>query len=183
MMLVTLIFLPPPPPPPPPPPIALVILALAPARPAFNADPMGDLPSADAFAPASAATWPGVPLPSSLAVTSDLEQAVGLADVLVMAVPSHGFREVLTEAAAHVRSWVPVVSLAKGLEPGSLRRMSEVVAEVLPGHPVAVLTGPNLAHEILAGQQENKTFKRALIQIRQDVESGSNLADSIRAAK
>ena len=69
-----------------------------------------------------------------------------------MAVPSHGFRDVLTEAAAYVRSWVPVVSLAKGLEPGTLRRMSQVVAEVLAGHPVAVLTGPNLAHEILAGQ-------------------------------
>ena len=95
---------------------------------------------------------PGVVLPPGLPVTADLEQAVALSDVVVMAVPSHGFRDVLTEAAAYVRSWVPVVSLAKGLEPGSLRRMSQVVAEVLPGHPVAVLTGPNLAHEILAGQ-------------------------------
>jgi glycerol-3-phosphate dehydrogenase (NAD(P)+) len=95
---------------------------------------------------------PGFELPATLPVTADLEQAVALADVLVMAVPSHGFRAVLTDAAAYVRSWVPVVSLAKGLEPGTLRRMSEVVADVLPGHPVAVLTGPNLAHEILAGQ-------------------------------
>jgi glycerol-3-phosphate dehydrogenase (NAD(P)+) len=69
-----------------------------------------------------------------------------------MAVPSHGFRDVLSEAARHVRPWVPVVSLSKGLERSSLKRMSEVVADELPGHPVAVLTGPNLAKEIMAGQ-------------------------------
>jgi glycerol-3-phosphate dehydrogenase (NAD(P)+) len=45
-----------------------------------------------------------------------------------------------------------VVSLAKGLEPTTSKRMSEVVNDELPGHPVAVLTGPNLAHEILDGQ-------------------------------
>jgi glycerol-3-phosphate dehydrogenase (NAD(P)+) len=82
----------------------------------------------------------------------DIEEVVSRSDVVVMAVPSHGYRAVLEQAAPHVRAWVPVVSLAKGLEPGSLKRMSEVVNEVLPGHPVAVLTGPNLAREIMAGQ-------------------------------
>jgi len=47
---------------------------------------------------------------------------------------------------------VPVVSLTKGLERTTLKRMSEVTADVMPGHPVAVLTGPNLAKEILSGQ-------------------------------
>jgi glycerol-3-phosphate dehydrogenase (NAD(P)+) len=47
---------------------------------------------------------------------------------------------------------VPVVSLAKGLERATLQRMSEVCAEEMPGHPEAVLTGPNLAMEIIAGQ-------------------------------
>ncbi len=50
-----------------------------------------------------------------------------------------------------MRPWVPVVSLTKGLERDTLKRMSEIVREVLPGHPVAVLTGPNLAKEVLAG--------------------------------
>jgi glycerol-3-phosphate dehydrogenase (NAD(P)+) len=81
-----------------------------------------------------------------------LEEAVSSADVLVMAVPSHGFRQVLEEAKPFLRPWVPVVSLAKGLEAGSMLRMSEVAKEVLPGHPVAVLTGPNLASEISVGQ-------------------------------
>src|SRR4029077_14238092 len=67
-------------------------------------------------------------------------------------IPSHGFRESLEACAKWLRPWVPVVSLTKGLEAGSKLRMSQVVHEVLPGHPVAVLTGPNLAKEILAGQ-------------------------------
>jgi glycerol-3-phosphate dehydrogenase (NAD(P)+) len=95
---------------------------------------------------------PSFVLPDELRATSSMEEAVAPADVVVMAVPSHGFREVAAEAAAYVRPWVPVVSLAKGLERATLQRMSEVCAEEMPGHPVAVLTGPNLAMEIIAGQ-------------------------------
>jgi glycerol-3-phosphate dehydrogenase (NAD(P)+) len=76
---------------------------------------------------------------------------VGRADVLVMAVPSHGFRDTLTRCVPHVRAWVPVVSLTKGLEQGTHLRMTEIVQELLPGHPYGVLTGPNLAREILVG--------------------------------
>jgi glycerol-3-phosphate dehydrogenase (NAD(P)+) len=86
-----------------------------------------------------------------LRATADIEEAVSGADLLVMGVPTHGFRDSLRDAAKHVRPWVPVVSLAKGFELGTKLRMSQVCAEELPGHPVAVLTGPNLAKEILAG--------------------------------
>jgi len=91
-------------------------------------------------------------LPDDLDITGDLTQAVGSADVVVMGVPSHGFREVATDVARYIRPWVPVVSLAKGLERSSLKRMSEVISDEIPGHPVAVLTGPNLAREIMEGQ-------------------------------
>jgi glycerol-3-phosphate dehydrogenase (NAD(P)+) len=94
----------------------------------------------------------GYELPAEMEATADLGDAVSHADVVVMGVPSHGYREVLTEAAPFIRPWVPIVSLAKGLEMGTLARMSEVTASVVPGHPVAVLTGPNLAKEIMAGQ-------------------------------
>ncbi len=94
----------------------------------------------------------GFVLPDELVASADMAEVVNGADVVVMAVPSHGFRDVLREVARHVRAWVPIVSLAKGLEQGSLLRMSEVVNDELPNHPVAVLTGPNLAKEILAGQ-------------------------------
>ena len=69
-----------------------------------------------------------------------------------MAVPSHGYRDVAAEAAPFLRPWVPVVSLTKGIERSSRKRMSEVTSDEMPGHPVAVLTGPNLAKEILGGQ-------------------------------
>lgn len=90
-------------------------------------------------------------LPRTLRATSDLEEAVARADVVVMGVPSQGFRTILHTLAPYVRPWVPVVSLAKGLEQDTKLRMSQVVQEELPGHPVGVLTGPNLAKEILAG--------------------------------
>jgi glycerol-3-phosphate dehydrogenase (NAD(P)+) len=95
---------------------------------------------------------PGFRLPDGLWATSSMEDAVRSADVVVMGVPSHGFRAVMASVAPFVRPWVPIVSLAKGLERDSLKRMSEVVRDELPGHPVAVLTGPNLAKEILAGE-------------------------------
>ena len=82
-------------------------------------------------------------LPTSLRATSSLAEAVAEADVVVMGVPSHGFRTVMAEAAEHLRPWVPIVSLSKGLEQGTLKRMSQVANEEAPEHPVAVLTGPN----------------------------------------
>ena len=94
---------------------------------------------------------PTFTLPTTLRCTADLEEAVRAADVVVMGVPSMGFRGTLSDLAGWVRPWVPIVSLAKGLEQGTRMRMSEIIKEVLPGHPVGVLTGPNLAKEILAG--------------------------------
>ena len=88
----------------------------------------------------------------SLRSTHALDECIAASDVLVMGVPSHGFRETLVEVAKHLRPWVPVVSLTKGLEQQTRLRMSQVIHEVLPGHPVGVLTGPNLAKEILSGQ-------------------------------
>ena len=87
-----------------------------------------------------------------LVATADLRQAVLGTDIVVVGVPSHGFRQVLADAATWVRPWVPVVSLTKGLEQGSLLRMTQIIEDVLPGHPAAALTGPNLAREILSGQ-------------------------------
>lgn len=94
---------------------------------------------------------PGTELPAELVATGSIEDAVRAADVLVMGVPSHGFRGVLEQVRKYVRPWVPVVSLAKGLEEGSQLRMTQVVAELMPGHKAAVLTGPNLAREIMSG--------------------------------
>jgi glycerol-3-phosphate dehydrogenase (NAD(P)+) len=90
-------------------------------------------------------------LHSSLTASNSIAQVVSGADVVVMGVPSQNFRSVVQQVREHIRPWVPVISLTKGLEAGSGKRMTEIVNEVLPGHPVGVLTGPNLAREIMAG--------------------------------
>ena len=86
--------------------------------------------------------------------TSDFEAALEGADVVALAVPSHGFRSVLAAAAPFIAPGALVLSLAKGLEQGSLKRMTEVAADVLPEHDagrIGVLTGPNIATEVAAG--------------------------------
>jgi glycerol-3-phosphate dehydrogenase (NAD(P)+) len=86
-----------------------------------------------------------------LVATTELAAAVADTDLLVLGVPTGAFRGTCEAVAAHLRPWVPVVSLAKGFEPESRLRMTQIVEEVLPGRPVGVLSGPNLAKEIMAG--------------------------------
>lgn len=95
---------------------------------------------------------PDAKLHPALRATSSLEEAAKDADVIVMGVPSQSFRRVLEETRPFIRPWVPIISLSKGLEQGTRRRMTEIIGEVMPGHPIGVLTGPNLAREIMAGQ-------------------------------
>jgi len=92
-----------------------------------------------------------LPLSPGLRATEDLAEAARAADVLVLGVPSHSCREVLEQVADHLRPWIPVVSLVKGLEQVYRLRMTEIVSSVLPGHPAGVLAGPNIAREVLQG--------------------------------
>ncbi len=95
---------------------------------------------------------PGADLTPLLRATTSIKEAVGDADVIVMGIPSQQFRRVLEDAKPHIRPWVPIVSLSKGLEQGTQMRMTEIIESVMPGHPAGVLTGPNLAREIVAGK-------------------------------
>jgi glycerol-3-phosphate dehydrogenase (NAD(P)+) len=97
---------------------------------------------------------PGMALSRSLRATSDTSKALSGADAVLMAVPSQHFRGVLTAARPAIERGTPFLTLAKGIEEGSLLRMSEVAAEVLDDHTpglIGVLSGPNIAKEILAG--------------------------------
>ncbi len=87
-----------------------------------------------------------------LTATSDLVTAVANTDLLVLGVPTGAFRQTCEIIAPVLRPWVPVLSLAKGFEPETRLRMTQIVEELLPGRPVGVLSGPNLAKEIMAGQ-------------------------------
>jgi glycerol-3-phosphate dehydrogenase (NAD(P)+) len=98
---------------------------------------------------------PGIRVPDRVTATHDLPAACEGADAVVIAVPSHGFRDVLGMAKAAIASDTPVMSLSKGVEQGTYLRMTEVVADVLPAHRpdrIGVLTGPNLAREVAEGQ-------------------------------
>jgi glycerol-3-phosphate dehydrogenase (NAD(P)+) len=98
---------------------------------------------------------PGRSLPDSLGATDNLGRAIEGADLVAIAVPSHGFREVFGQIAEAISPHTPIISLTKGIEQGTLARMSEVVLQTSPGHDpsrVGVLTGPNLATEIAAEQ-------------------------------
>jgi glycerol-3-phosphate dehydrogenase (NAD(P)+) len=101
---------------------------------------------------ANPAYLPGFELSHQLRATSELDEACAGADLLIVGVPTSGFRQVLEDAKPYVRPWIPVVSLSKGLERDSLLRMTQVIKDVLPGRPAAALTGPNIAKEILDGK-------------------------------
>lgn len=100
----------------------------------------------------NAAYLPGFTVSEKLRATADLNEAMAHAHLLIVGVPSGAVRSTMQEISDRIHPWIPVVSLAKGLEQGSLKRMTQVIAEELPGHPVAALTGPNIAREIMAGQ-------------------------------
>ncbi len=97
----------------------------------------------------------GHPLPPGVAASSMLDETVAGAEVVMMAVPSRFYRVVLRRASPAIRPGAAVVSLTKGLEPGTLLRMTQVAASELPGHPrelIGVLSGPNIASEVMARQ-------------------------------
>ena len=92
---------------------------------------------------------PGVMFPETVSPTHTLEDAVSGAEVVVVAVPSHGMRAVVRDLQPVFDASAVVVSAVKGLEVGSMRRMSEVICEELPGvSAVVALSGPSFAAEL-----------------------------------
>jgi glycerol-3-phosphate dehydrogenase (NAD(P)+) len=95
---------------------------------------------------------PDLVLPPGVHATGDVAEALDAAELVVAAVPSHGLRRVMTAGRPHLTPGVTVVSTTKGLEEGTLLRMSELLADVLgPQVPVAVLSGPSFAAEVARG--------------------------------
>jgi glycerol-3-phosphate dehydrogenase (NAD(P)+) len=94
---------------------------------------------------------PGVPLDRAIAATTDLAAAVDGAEAVVLAVPAQFLRAVAVQLNAHLADAPPFVVCAKGIERGTLKLMSEVLAETCPGAPIAVLSGPTFAGEVARG--------------------------------
>jgi len=99
------------------------------------------------------ARLPGIDLPEGVIATSDAEALGSAVDLVVFAVPSSHLRGVVSAVAPFVPASADLVSVVKGLEPGSLLRMTEVIAQAGPFEParIAALSGPNLALEIARG--------------------------------
>jgi glycerol-3-phosphate dehydrogenase (NAD(P)+) len=93
---------------------------------------------------------PDVALHETLAVTGDLAAAIAGADIVLLTTPTQFLRALLQNAAAFLNKDAAIISCAKGIEIGSGRLISEIVAEILPNAAFAVLSGPNFAHEIAA---------------------------------
>ncbi len=91
---------------------------------------------------------PGVPLPQSLEVTGDIDQAVAGADFLIAAIPTKFLRTALAQLAPSLQGDRPVVSVIKGLENQTFMRPSEIIEDVLGSRPVVALGGPSHAEEI-----------------------------------
>jgi glycerol-3-phosphate dehydrogenase (NAD(P)+) len=100
---------------------------------------------------ATARTVPGFRLPDAVAVTNDLGAAVGGRELVVVVVPSETVHATLTAARTAIGAGTVVVCASKGLEPQTGRTMAGVIAEVVPGARVALLSGPSFAQEIAAG--------------------------------
>lgn len=91
---------------------------------------------------------PGVPIPESIDITSDIDSAIDGADFLLLAVPTKFVRDVLTQLRPALTGDRPVVSIVKGIENETFLRPSEIVQDVLGDRPVVALSGPSHAEEI-----------------------------------
>lgn len=91
---------------------------------------------------------PNVKLPRDLGVNNDLEKTIYKKDVILLAIPTHGVREVLNNAKKFVNKDQIIVNVAKGIENNSLSTISQIVKEILPDNKYAVLSGPSHAEEV-----------------------------------
>ena len=95
---------------------------------------------------------PGIRLPDGLVATADPFEALRGADLAILVVPSHFARGVFEPMVPQVPLGTMLVSATKGLEPGTMLRMSQVLGELAPGRPVAALSGPSFAREVALGK-------------------------------
>ena len=94
---------------------------------------------------------PGVKIPREIVITLDTKSALRAAEMVVLAVPSHGMRPICEQVRQFLPSDLPLISVAKGIENETGARMSEVIADVLKTDRVLVLSGPSHAEEVGRG--------------------------------
>jgi glycerol-3-phosphate dehydrogenase (NAD(P)+) len=113
---------------------------------------------------------PGVPIPAAIRLTLDVTAAVAGADLWVSAIPTPYLRQTLRRVRAAEAPGPPVLSLAKGVEMGTFRRPSEIIAEVLGTEAIAVLSGPSHAEEVARGQPTSVVVASADLELARSVQ-------------
>lgn len=116
---------------------------------------------------------PGIPLAPGIRATEDLAEAAAGADFLLLAPPAQHMRAVTARLRPALKEGTPVVTCSKGIERDTCALMAQVIAETLPGAPVAVLSGPSFAHDIAVDQPVGVTLACA------DPALGERLAHAI----
>src|SRR5271163_3321505 len=118
---------------------------------------------------------PGIPLPPGITVTSDLVLAAR-ADIVLVATPAQHLRAAVTHLAPHLGKATPVIACAKGIERGSHKFMTEVIAEAAPNARSAILSGPSFAEDVARG------FPTAVTLAAKDEELASTLVQALGSA-
>ncbi len=113
---------------------------------------------------------PGISIPRRLPITADLGEALRDAKLVVLAVPSQHLRGVLHRVRRYPPAVKAFVSVAKGIETRTLKRMSQVIAEELGPVPIAVLSGPNIAPEIARGYPASSVIASTHARLAADVQ-------------
>lgn len=91
---------------------------------------------------------PGIVLPNNINITSDIDSVIHNKDIILLAVPTHGIRSTLKSIKDKLKEDQIIVNVAKGIEVKSLKRISEIVEEIVPSSRYAILSGPSHAEEV-----------------------------------
>ncbi|MBS4534214.1 NAD(P)H-dependent glycerol-3-phosphate dehydrogenase [Clostridium sp. D2Q-14] len=91
---------------------------------------------------------PGIVLPNNINITSDIEKTIYNKDIILLAIPTHGIRDTLKLIKDKLKRNQIIVNVAKGIEIESLKRISDVVSEIIPSSRYAILSGPSHAEEV-----------------------------------
>jgi glycerol-3-phosphate dehydrogenase (NAD(P)+) len=118
----------------------------------------------------NSAYLPGIELPPALRATTDLREAVAGAETAFVVIPSEFCRELYRGLRSVVEARTAIVSCTKGIEIDTLRRMTEVAAEEVPGRSLAVLSGPSFALEVAREQPTAVVVASTDLAVAEDVQ-------------
>ncbi|MBU3181638.1 NAD(P)H-dependent glycerol-3-phosphate dehydrogenase [Clostridium psychrophilum] len=90
----------------------------------------------------------GIVIPAGVTAFIDLENVIIGSELIVLAVPSHAIRELSKRITPYLKQNQIIVSIAKGIEEGSSKRISEIIEEEIPSNPIVILSGPSHAEEV-----------------------------------